>query len=233
MARPTKKQNTPASTHEDANATRIRLLEAAGDVFSARGFRAATVREICEQAGANVAAVNYHFGDKERFYAEALRYWAKVSIEQTQPATAIDRNAPPRERLAAVIRGTLRSLSDGGRGSCHGKLMAQELYEPTQALDIIVSEFVRPKFMNLCEIVRAIVGSSPNDDDVRRCAASVIGQCLFYRHSHAIIERLLPGHELSGDRVEPLAEHITKFSYDAMLAIRDAHASPKTPRSKR
>lgn len=216
-----------ASAVENPDATRVRLLEAAGEVFSTRGFRAATVREICERAGANVAAVNYHFGDKERFYAEAMRYWARVSIEQTPPI-AIDKSVPARERLAAVIRGTLHSLADGGRGSCHGKLMAQELFDPSPALDIIVSEFVRPKFNNLCDIVRSIIGAKASEDTVRRCAASIIGQCLFYRHSHAIIERLLPGHTLSEEQVEPLAEHILQFSYAALLAIRDAKPQRNT-----
>jgi hypothetical protein len=158
-----------------------------------------------------------------------------MSIEQTQPPTATDPKSPPRDRLAAVVRGTLRSLSDDGRGSCHGKLMAQELFEPTAALDIIVSEFIRPKFNNLCEVIRAIVGPAVDDDTVRRSAASVIGQCLFYRHSHAVIERLLPGHELSSESVEALTSHITQFSYAALLAIRDQYSRPrrKAQRSKR
>ena len=48
--------------------TRQRLLEAAARLFAARGFTHVTVREICNAANANVAAVNYHFGDKLGLY---------------------------------------------------------------------------------------------------------------------------------------------------------------------
>ena len=53
--------------------TREKLLEAAGPVFANRGYQAAKIREICEGAGGNVAAINYHFGDKLGLYTEVLQ----------------------------------------------------------------------------------------------------------------------------------------------------------------
>jgi AcrR family transcriptional regulator len=44
--------------------TRDKILDAAGEVFAEHGFEGATIRAITERAGANVAAVNYHFRDK-------------------------------------------------------------------------------------------------------------------------------------------------------------------------
>src|SRR3954451_11678639 len=52
--------------------TKVRLLEAAGGIFAEKGFDCATIRSICERAGANLAAVNYHFGDKEQLYTQAV-----------------------------------------------------------------------------------------------------------------------------------------------------------------
>ena len=63
------------TTEEDGHeSTRRRLLEAAEVIFAEKGFKHANVREICQQAGANVAAVNYHFGGKEQLYIETVRH---------------------------------------------------------------------------------------------------------------------------------------------------------------
>ena len=61
--------------------TKARLLEAAGEEFAEKGFELARVRAICERAGANLAAVNYHFGDKEQLYVEALLEAHRCGLE--------------------------------------------------------------------------------------------------------------------------------------------------------
>ncbi len=51
---------------------KVRLIEAAGEEFAGKGFECARIRTICDRAGANVAAVNYHFGDKEQLYVATV-----------------------------------------------------------------------------------------------------------------------------------------------------------------
>src|SRR4051794_32280307 len=88
-----------------------RLLDAAGEVFAEVGYRDATIREICRRAGANVAAVNYHFGDKERLYSATLRHFANASMERF-PIVPHDlpRNATPEQRLRAFVGSFLQRL---------------------------------------------------------------------------------------------------------------------------
>jgi len=62
--------------------TRRRVLECACAIFADKGYRDTTIAEICRQAKANIAAVNYHFGDKETLYGEALQYAFGVANER-------------------------------------------------------------------------------------------------------------------------------------------------------
>src|SRR5438477_9555252 len=88
-------------------ATKKRLLEAAGEVFAEHGFRKATVREICKRARANVAAINYHFRDKESLYSAVLKYWSDIAIQKYPPNLGLGEAAPAEERLHAFIRSFL------------------------------------------------------------------------------------------------------------------------------
>src|SRR5580765_7539218 len=124
--------------------TRRQLLEAAGEVFAEVGFRDATVREICKRAGANVAAVNYHFGDKEALYLEVLRYTHAKALEKYPPLLDVPIDAPPEKKLRAFVCSLLLRIFDKGPTAWHGKLMSREMIDPTAALDSVVEERIRP-----------------------------------------------------------------------------------------
>jgi AcrR family transcriptional regulator len=187
------------------------LIEAAGEVFAEQGFRAATVREICARAGANVAAVNYHFGDKERLYAEALKYAHACAILKYPPGLGLPAGAPAAERLRAFVMSFLSRILDPGRPAWHAKIMSRELAEPTAAMDVLVHEQIKPHFIHLREIVLELLGGEGADEEtVRMCCYSVVGQCLFFHFGRPVMARLSPG-GMPGMREAPrIAEHITR-----------------------
>lgn len=198
--------------------TEARLLEAAGEIFAEFGYRAATVRQICEKAGANVAAVNYHFGDKERLYLAVLHSVPDAHAEKYPSHGKLRAGSSPEDRLRAYIEALLQRVFDPGKPGWHAKIIARELAEPTRALDSLLEEIARPLHRDLAGIVRELLGPGAGEDDVRFCALSIMGQCVYYHHARAVVARLYPEQNNSADGIAPLVDHITEFSLAGLRA---------------
>lgn len=199
--------------------TRARLLDAAREVFSQHGFQGATVREICRRAEANVAAVSYHFGGKDSLLAEALNFAQLKSLQ----AANVNAGGSPEMRLRLFIRDFMLMLLDEKNASSQCRIMARELADPTPALDKIVCEAIAPLHKFLGQLVREIAGAGIGEIELRRCVLSIFGQCLFYRHSHPVLQRLHPELRYDNKEIEATARHIADFS---LMGIR--HISGKT-----
>lgn len=198
--------------------TEARLLEAAGETFAEFGYRAATVRQICDKAGANVAAVNYHFGDKEQLYLAVLRSVPDAHADKYPSHGKLCTGATPENRLRAYIESLLHRVFDPGRPGWHAKIIARELAEPTRALDSLLEEIARPLHRELAGIVRDLLGPAADDESVRLCALSIMGQCVYYHHARAVLARLYPEHKTGTNHVARLVDHITEFSLAAVKA---------------
>src|SRR6266404_6573314 len=156
---------------DEAPETRQRLLEAAGEVFAEHGFRDTTIREICERAKANNAAVHYHFGDKEELYAAVFSYARSCAVAQFDEQASL--GTPAEERLRTFIRAVLTRFFDEGRPAWLGKLVAQEMIDPTKALDSLINEQIRPNSERLKAIVRELIGEEINDEELWHCTFSI------------------------------------------------------------
>ncbi|MDZ4771760.1 MAG: CerR family C-terminal domain-containing protein [Planctomycetota bacterium] len=209
------------STSDDA--TRDRLLDAAADIFATSGFRAATVREICTRAAANIAAVHYHFGDKETLYREVLERVLRAALVEFPPDHGLPRNPTTRDRLHAFVHSFLLRVLSTEKSSRLMKLMTREMAEPTGALDQLVESVQRPLFRMLHGIVGELAGPDAAPDTVLACSQAVVAQCLFYKHAEHVIARM--GHRLprTSDEIERLAHQITEFTLGGIE--RRAHPS--------
>ena len=203
---------------EEPGDTKRRLLDAAGEIFSDKGFKAATVREICRLAKANVAAVHYHFGDKEGLYKALLIEAFEAGLRRYPPHMNLGPEAGCEERLYAFIHSFLLRMLGSERFAWCGKLMARELHEPTQAMDHIVERYILPLAERLRSIVAEILGNGakPDDKRTRYCAMSIVGQCQYIFRSRAIIDKLFPGLRFDEAGIAELARHVTVFSHNAL-----------------
>jgi AcrR family transcriptional regulator len=209
----------PALTDESHDATRQHLLEAAAEVFAEVGFRAATVRQICEKAGANIAAVNYHFGDKEELYKAVLRDTYITAVAKYPADFGLPPKATPEQRLRTFIHSFFLRLFSEGPSARHGKLMAREMVEPSAALDVIVHEGMRSMSSVLLSIMNELLGSKVSDQTKRLCAMSVVSQVLFYKHCGPVITRMFPDMKFDAATINELTEHVTRFSLAALRSL--------------
>jgi AcrR family transcriptional regulator len=198
--------------------TKQRLIRAAGDIFSEKGFKAATVREICHMAKANVAAVHYHFGDKEGLYKALLVEAFETGLKRYPPNLGLGPQTPAQDRLFAFVHSFVLRMLGSERYAWCGKLMARELHEPTSALDHIVERYIMPLAMLLRSTVAEILndGTKPEDKRALYCAMSVIGQCQYIFRSRAVVDRLAPELSFDEEAITLLARHITEFSVQAL-----------------
>lgn len=193
--------------------TKSRLLEGAGEEFAEKGFELARVRAICDRAGANLAAINYHFGDKEHLYVEVLREAHRCGLDQEE---RFDRRLSPAERLRTFIHHFLdRVLAMNHPEDWQHRLMLREMLSPTPFSEVLVREMIRPRFEFIRGLMREIC---PEADDRRLNALvfSVIGQCLHYKMARRVTERLIGDEGYRALDLDYLTDHITAFCLAAL-----------------
>ena len=173
--------------------TKDRVITAATTLFAERGFHGTTMRDIAERAGVNVAAGNYHYGSKKALYLEVLR------------------------AQFADIRAMLDILI-GPPPSPHATLMQREMCDPSEALPVIVEEFIRPIMREMGAIV-AHVAPELDPDAVERCVRSVTGQALFYSFVTPAMLLILGLPAYPRGFARELASHITAFSLGGMARL--------------
>lgn len=198
--------------------TAARLLAAAIEVFVEVGYRNATLRAICQRAGTNNAAINYHFRDKEHLYLAVIEH----AIEQIQlraPRVAPDPAVAPEERLRHFVHAMLNRLLGQGPPTWLMKIMANELSEPTAGLDRVVEKVIAPMNADAVMIVRELMGPSATARQVQDCASSIMAQCANYHHGRAVITRLgiYPAYDAA--TIDHLTDHITQFSLAGIRAM--------------
>ena len=125
--------------------TRERVLEVAERLFAERGLDAVSIRDIIAAAGANLGAINYHFGTKDRLIEAVFeRRLIPSTQERLRALEAVERAAgdrPPKLEavLEAIFRPVVEEAMDPKRGGAtFGKLMARCLVDPNPVMEKVM-----------------------------------------------------------------------------------------------
>src|ERR1700752_2421466 len=106
----------PDQRREAGDKTRARLMDAALELLAERGEEGVTLRELTDAAGANVAAVSYHFGSLKALCDAAIEHALERYLDAQQEAVSgLGPDSTLEELSAAFARPMIRALSAGGR----------------------------------------------------------------------------------------------------------------------
>jgi AcrR family transcriptional regulator len=194
----------------DVETTPERVIEAAGEVFAEKGFESATVREICNRGKANLAAINYHFGDKRRLYVEAVKR-AHINRAQLFPLPVWAPDTGPQQKLTDFVLTLLRRMISPSGSKWEGELMIREIARPTEACQELVRDYIRPTFETLGAILAELM---PDATPEKRhlVGFSIVGQCLHYKVTAPVTRMLVSDDEFERYEPELLADHITDLT---------------------
>lgn len=210
------------------DSTKQRILAAAGPIFAEKGYRAATIRDICDAADVNLASINYYFGDKQKLYVETVKLARQMRMQEF-PTQRPEMTATPEKQLEAFIRLLLNRLVDTHQAPWQVKLLSREFMHPSDGCRELIEDFIRPVFQILVRIVQQLLGTNVPQHTLDKIGFSIIGQCLHYRCANEMIMMFVGTDEFAEQYgSEQLTEHITAFSLGAIERIKNsAQAKPR------
>jgi TetR/AcrR family transcriptional regulator, regulator of cefoperazone and chloramphenicol sensitivity len=199
----------PAETHDA-------LLDAAEALFSERGYGGVSTREIVERAGANIAAIRYHFGSKQGLYEAVLKrsmqrpeseeVWsvlptAGMAISKVEAASGIARF------MEAFLRHVVHEASHDTAPS----LICREAAEPSVALPDLVEQYFKPRVEQIEGLI-AVLRPQAGGDELRALGQAVLGQVLQYKTFFEIQSLMWLGREPSPARLGEIARYHAAFT---------------------
>jgi AcrR family transcriptional regulator len=214
---------------EQTAPTKARILKAAGDIFGKKGFKDATIRTIAQAAQVNIAAINYHFRDKEGLYGAVLEEAFRLGFTRFPATMELAPGADPQQRLHAFIKAMfyrLQSSEGWGGFSGRGRLIARELLDPSPAFEAVLDRYIKPHKDLLVAIISAIMGNSPGPEKLLPCALSIFGQCIYYAVASPVIRRISADNAPTEENLDRLADFVWLFSLGGIAAITNAPLLP-------
>lgn len=205
-----------AALREDGQQTRAKLIEAAGQLIAEYGYAKVTSKSICEKAGVNLAAVNYHFGSRNGLYLAVLQSVHEYLLDVEKLQQLDEEAMSPKEKVSYIMDFFVEYAWP--KENWQVQVWARELMNPSPYIYQIVSEKLLPKFQITSKIFAEYTGLSK--DDHRLYSAMFTAMAPFVlvflgSHSTANFPMLLP---IKYDQ-KKLAEHVKDFAFAGLDAV--------------
>lgn len=204
------------TSRTDGEATRNRILDAAGELFATTGFAETTNKAIASRAGVDLASINYHFGSRGGLYEAVLieAHRRLISVESLQRLAAADLSA--HDRLRGMIESLVQNATvDQG---WHARVLAREILSPSSHLQVLQRSEITTKLPIVLGILSEIVSIPPDDPTLLRCMVSVVAPCAMLL---VVGQNVSPfAEDIRRMPRQDLVEHLYIFAMGGLEAVR-------------
>jgi AcrR family transcriptional regulator len=186
------------------------LLASGLRLFALQGFAKTSTRELAEDAGVNVAAISYHFGDKAGLYRAV--FTEAPGLPEPELARRLAAAAGLDAALRIFFAAMVAPLRQGDLARLCTKLHYREMLEPTGLCTDGVAEAIRPAHEALVARLVTTLGLAEPDADVQRLAVCIVGLGVHLHVGHDAIGHLAPQLLRGDDAFDRWAERLVMYA---------------------
>jgi len=207
------------TSRSDGAETRLRILEAAGQLFATKGFAEVTSKEIAAAAGVDLASINYHFGNRNGLY-QAVLIEAHDRVIRYDFLEALEKSGrTPQEKLHDLIEGLV--IGCAGNDAWHVRVLGRELLAPSSHFRILQQQQTLPKVRRILSVISEITRIPISDPALLRCVVSVGAPCIMLlvvgRHSSLLSEAFFATSRAT------ITEHLYHFALGGLKSVAKAY----------
>ena len=217
---------TARETRTDGDATRSRILEAAGALFAFGGFAHTTAKAIAKRADASLALINYHFESRDGLYRAVLLEAHQRMLSLTELREAAGSELSAADKLKVFIDQLVKQATDQQLG-WHLDVLAREVLSPSPHYREMTQTSMSPKLTIITRVLSEITRIPLNDPALLRCFLSAVTPCTML----LLAARGAPGpmHDLRQMPPEVITDHLHRFALAGLDAVGREYARREAP----
>jgi TetR/AcrR family transcriptional regulator, regulator of cefoperazone and chloramphenicol sensitivity len=201
--------NTPARI--DGEESRQRLLQAAVQCFAEHGFAKTSTRSIATQAGVNIAAISYYFGDKAGLYRAA--FTEPMGTPQDDIVLFAGEALPLGDALRGLYSGFIEPLKQNVLVQQCIRLHMREMVEPTGLWEEEIDQGIKPYQLALAKVLCRHYGVKKADDDIHRLVISIVALGVHLYVGRELNLKLHPRLVTSPKALDTMAERLVMYAH--------------------
>lgn len=172
------------------NKTRDTLIQAGIDLFGRLGYEATSTRALAHQAGANIAAISYHFGSKGGLRlacAEAIVHdmTARLDLAAFTPSGLPAETA--RASLLVLQQRFVTFFTSDERAETIARFVLRELASPSPAFALLFERLIAPGHTLICQLWGTATGTDPDSEATRLAVFAQMGSIAYFRIAKPVV----------------------------------------------